>query len=888
MRRTASSTCTSRSTEADAADEALTNGDPDRALDLANSALGRLDHALLPDVDAVWLVGYRTRLRWARTRSLQIAAAAHRLTGRFAQATDLASRAVDEDPLAEESHRQLIQAHAASGDRAAALRAYESCRRILAAELGIAPDQQTADLYLRILGTEHAEPSGPRRAGPLLGREPELAGLGERVTGGGVLSIVGPGGIGKSRLAAEYAADRGNGFDGACVFVDVENEGRGGDLTVALATVLGASTGPGADVLGSVLAELAVRGRSLLVLDGIDHVADEAAGLIAAGVCLVPRDEHRHDLSRRAGARRRVRAPACRHSTPTVTATRASSRTPTRPAQSLRRTPRPAPRSSTCAARSVASRSASSWRRGQVADISLRDLADRLRENLDDEGRAVEVVDSVVAGTIALLDDVELDVFRRLSVLGGPADLALVEAAVSDETVPAKRVVRVLANLAARALVRLDRTATRWRYDQHPLLRAAARERLTGRDRRRAFDQLATALFTRLPATATTAPRLADTDVLIPAVRSVLGGALEGDADVGTALRLAYWMHRYWAARAVDEGIAWLEQLLAVAAADDPFRGSAEVALGYLLHWSGRPDAAAEHLLAATTLVDADHPLLPMAHFFIANAAENRQPEVARRHFALAIAAATAMGRDDVAARCRLGLAVVVFEAGERDDGIRTYESALREVERQGDDDAVAVHLPQYASMLISMSRLDDAHEVLQRAERHLVDEVRIAAMHAAAVRARLERHRSRPDVARRHAVRVTEMVARAGVGRLHGVVSPTLAMLDLGDGNVDDAVAELVTGSKAAIAVRSSGRSWPTSSTPRSSWRRRPGGAPMPRHCWTLSRRSAAQAQVTRGEPEQAELDAALRDIGLAVSAPSGSIDLSSLSDLIVGLAVS
>ena len=74
--------------------------------------------------------------------------------------------------------------------------------------------------------------------------------------------------------------------------------------------------------------------------------------------------------------------------------------------------------------------------------------------------RAAEVVDSVVSGTIALLDDVELDVFRRLSVLGGPADLALVEAAVSDDTVPAKRVVRVLANLAARALIRLDRTAT--------------------------------------------------------------------------------------------------------------------------------------------------------------------------------------------------------------------------------------------------------------------------------------------------------------------------------------------------------------------------------------------------------------------------------------------
>jgi hypothetical protein len=113
------------------------------------------------------------------------------------------------------------------------------------------------------------------------------------------------------------------------------------------------------------------------------------------------------------------------------------------------------------------------------------------------------------------------------------------------------------------------------------------------------------------------------------------------------------------------------------------------------------------------------------------------------------------------------------------------------------------------------------------------------------------------------------------------------LAMLDLGDGNVDDAVAELVTGSKAAIASEQRAilaDIVDAAVIVASTTGRRADAAALVDAVETLR----AQAQVTRGEPEQAELDAALRDIDLPVSVPSGPLDLSSLSDLIVGLAVS
>ena len=159
----------------DAADESLADGDPDAAIELATEALDRLANPLLPDLDAEWVTGYRTRVEWARNRALQVAAAACRALGRFSQAIDLARRAIEDNPLGEESHRQLIAALAASGDRSAALRAYEDCRRTLATELGISPDRETVDLASH--GPRHGaeRPAQHRVQGPLLGRQDELA-----------------------------------------------------------------------------------------------------------------------------------------------------------------------------------------------------------------------------------------------------------------------------------------------------------------------------------------------------------------------------------------------------------------------------------------------------------------------------------------------------------------------------------------------------------------------------------------------------------------------------------------------------------------------------------------------------------------------------------------
>ena len=166
------------------AGQALADGDPDRAFELGSTAADRLAQPLLADVDAAWVAGYRARVDAARVRSLQVAAAAARDTGHPDRAVDLAGRAVADNPLDEESHRQLIAALAAAGDRVGALRGYEECRRLLADELGIAPAPATIALHLDVLGREPSRPARVRSGKPLLGRDRELATLREVVVPG--------------------------------------------------------------------------------------------------------------------------------------------------------------------------------------------------------------------------------------------------------------------------------------------------------------------------------------------------------------------------------------------------------------------------------------------------------------------------------------------------------------------------------------------------------------------------------------------------------------------------------------------------------------------------------------------------------------------------------
>lgn len=106
---------------------------------------------LLPGEDGPWIEARRRDLAGWRIRALDLSVAFASWNGEHAAAVAHAETLVELDPLREVSHRGLISAHAAAGDRAGALRAYERCRRLLADELGIDPSAETRDLYASLL-----------------------------------------------------------------------------------------------------------------------------------------------------------------------------------------------------------------------------------------------------------------------------------------------------------------------------------------------------------------------------------------------------------------------------------------------------------------------------------------------------------------------------------------------------------------------------------------------------------------------------------------------------------------------------------------------------------------------------------------------------------------
>lgn len=98
-----------------------------------------------PEFDE-WTLLTREQLNRLMLKTLRRLADAYRAQGEPERALPHAWRQVDMDPWQESAHQQVMQLLTLSGQRAAALAQYESCRRLLAAELGIEPCEQTRQL----------------------------------------------------------------------------------------------------------------------------------------------------------------------------------------------------------------------------------------------------------------------------------------------------------------------------------------------------------------------------------------------------------------------------------------------------------------------------------------------------------------------------------------------------------------------------------------------------------------------------------------------------------------------------------------------------------------------------------------------------------------------
>jgi DNA-binding SARP family transcriptional activator len=133
------------------AETALADGNVSEAAGWALAARAISSRPLLPGEEAEWLERLRRHLAEIRLRSLEALAEVWIEQGDPALAARDAAEAIEIDPYRESAHRLLIRAHLAAGDRGAAARALDACRRVFEDELGVTPSPATSDLLSEAL-----------------------------------------------------------------------------------------------------------------------------------------------------------------------------------------------------------------------------------------------------------------------------------------------------------------------------------------------------------------------------------------------------------------------------------------------------------------------------------------------------------------------------------------------------------------------------------------------------------------------------------------------------------------------------------------------------------------------------------------------------------------
>ena len=197
-------------------------------------------------------------------------------------------RQLELDGLREDAHRRLMRLLALKGQRPAALAQFERCRQILEQELGVQPDHETAWLREQIQANRplieangrFAQTSAPSSGNlpiimtPFIGREQDIRNLTDRLVARTyrLITILGPGGIGKTRLAIEVAQQQGQLFADGAFFVSLAELSAPAEIPSALLSVLGVHVASGQDSPLTHLKQYLHTKQMLIIMDNLEHL----------------------------------------------------------------------------------------------------------------------------------------------------------------------------------------------------------------------------------------------------------------------------------------------------------------------------------------------------------------------------------------------------------------------------------------------------------------------------------------------------------------------------------------------------------------------------------------------------------------------------------------
>jgi predicted ATPase/DNA-binding SARP family transcriptional activator len=558
--------------------------------------------ALSDVVEAPFARAPATRLEDLRLEAAEDRFEAEIRLGRHAVVLADVKEAAARHPLRERLAGLWMRALCAADRQPEALAVYEDVRTALADQLGVDPSAELKEIHLATLRGELGPPPAvadhlPVRLTSFVGRDDELKLVAELLAGARLVTLVGSGGAGKTRLATEVATRHPAHARGRVWFVPLAGVRDPGDLPGAVFAALelrdlGLSHSgdpmwrPG-DAMARVVETLG-SGESLLVLDNCEHLVDAAAELANTLLRRVPAVRllatSREPLAIDGETLCPLGPLAVPDGTPTVPQAAEAG------AIRLFVDRAAAVRPGFVLSESTVDEVAQICRRLDGMPLALELAAARLRSmtvgqisrRLDDRFRLLtsgsrtalprqRTLRAVVEWSWDLLTDAERVLARRLSVFGAGAEVEAVEQVCAGEGLPIEDVLYVLGSLVEKSIVDAvvgDRGEPRYRmletiraYGAERLDEAGEREQLS-----KAYHLYYADLVERLEPHLRTNEQLdaisrydAEHDNIVTALREAID---ESDAD--TATRLFGGMFWYWLIKGdSDRAEAFVDEVLA-------------------------------------------------------------------------------------------------------------------------------------------------------------------------------------------------------------------------------------------------------------------------------------------------------------------------------------
>ena len=704
--------------------------------------------ALVDVVYAEFAAHEAARLEELRLSTFEDLADAELALGSHKQLIPRLRAFVAAQPLRERARAQLMLALYRDGRQSDALAEYRTARETLVEEIGIEPGPALQALERAILVQDDglAPTAGavverrvelPAARTPLLGREHELAEAADLLRSGDarLLTLTGPGGIGKTRLATEIARRLASDEHRGAVFVDLSHLSDPGLVASTIANGLRLSTA--ARPLEQALADHLAHEPPLLVLDNFEQLT-EAAPLL--GRLLTASPELQLLVTSRA-----VLHLTGEHEFPVGPLALPGE-------GDDEETARAAPAVALFVARAQAAKRDFELSAENMADVvalcaaldalplAIELAAARVKllspgELLARFGKRLELPAAVqdaperhrtlraaIDSSYELLDDAERRLFGRLSVFVGGWTLAAAESVCGGDG--AGDVLPVLGSLADKSLV-VDTGSHVRRFTMLQIVREYALERLGAAGEENDLRGRHAAYFAGVaeegepelngPSQDVWAARL---DAERDNFRAALAFTLEG-GDGLTALRLAGALRRLWLLHAdLSEGRAALEAALA-AALDAPLvsRAKALNGLGVLAAEDGDIEAAErafeESLEVARRLDDDERRMAVLTN--LGNIAFFRQDfDRARELYDEGARLAEKLGSTFNAATAARDLGLIELALGNVGAAIERCEEALELARAGGTPQLVAACLRSLASAIVIRGELGRAQELVE------------------------------------------------------------------------------------------------------------------------------------------------------------------------------